>query len=71
LDIWLLTAPLDFPESHDAVEGPSDGVEIARVLDQLKASLDEDPTLGRSGLRVEYRGTDGNAAVKRSDSPPN
>lgn len=73
MEIWTITATLYFPEDSPTWEDPRDmGLAIAQVLDPLEESLASDPTMGtgQHGLRVEWRGTEGDEPVKRLNTPP-
>jgi hypothetical protein len=71
MDVWSGTATLYFPPTRETWDDPNDlGLEISQVLCRLEDSLEEDPMVGDSGLRVEWRGTDGSAPTERQSVYP-
>jgi hypothetical protein len=70
LSAWSVTATLYFPEASDTWADPNDmGLEVAQVLSRLEQSLEQDRTLGRSGIEVGWRGIDGDRPHQRRDAP--
>ncbi len=66
---WRVTLELWFPEQGPPDEPQDVGLAIARVLDAMSASAEQDPTLGGQVDRAQWRGTDGSQAEKPGTGP--